>query len=449
MDKCWCGNKHLSEYSENYFKCDQCRTLVSKHDFHASIYDVENEEDDLYGKNYWEVSMTKEAGKNTLSEVVDMYLSERVVYWLKGVLKHVKLGGDIAEVGCGLGQLQYVLSRGGYSQKAFELSPDICKYMEEQLGLNTHCGPFVSKDNAYDGILAFDLFEHLLEPEEFLEDCAKSLREKGILCFQTPCYNADFSYAQMKAQIPKFQEQLKEEQHIYIFSREAITGILKKNGFTNIIFEPAFFGDDYDMFLFASKAEIPTNTEKEIDEYLNSVSNGRLLKAMITLFDEKAKLAEEYQVADRDRIVRLKQNEELENELTKCEADSANRLKSINELTELVKVKESESEARNEQIEELTRMVKDIETDRAARLQQLDEFSEMYKESERNRIAMVGQIEELTGLLQESEADRAARLEQITELTRLLQESEADRAARLDQINELTKIINESKEQKA
>lgn len=406
MKNCWCGNDEIKEYSASYYKCDKCHTLISKYDFRSAIYDIKDERNDLYGKNYWEVSMTKAAGKSTLSEVVDMYLTERVVYWLKHVLKYVKLGADVAEVGCGLGQLQYVLNRIGYSQKAFELSPDICKYMEKELGVITHCGPFVQQDNAYNGILAFDLFEHLTEPEEFLDGCAKSLREKGVLVFQTPSYDANKSYEDMMESSPKFEEQLKAEQHIYLYSRESISMMLEKYGFTNIIFEPAFFGDDYDMFLFASKEPIQINSENEIDDYLNSVPNGRLVKAMIKLFDEKRELVSKYQDADNDRTMRLEQNQKLEHLLQESEADRA---------------------ARQEQINELTRMLQESETDRVARQEQ---------------------IIELTRMLQESETDRVARLDQINELAKLLQESEADRAARLDQINELTRIINDSQEKK-
>ncbi len=444
MNKCWCGNEILNEYSLNYYKCDKCHTLISKHDFENTVYDVENEDDDLYGKNYWEVEMTKAAGKNTLSEVVDMYLTERAIYWLKHVLKYVKLGSDIAEVGCGLGQLQYVLSRGGYRQKAFELSPDICDYMEKQLGVNVHRGPFVPQDNAFDGILAFDLFEHLIEPDEFLEYCSRSLRENGVMCFQTPCYDAGISYEEMQAQKPKFEDQLKQEQHIYLYSRESITEIFKKHGFTNIIFEPAFFGDDYDMFLLASKEPIRANTEKEIDDYLNSTSNGRLLKAMITLFDEKKELLEQYQNADNDRTMREKNNEELEKLLKQSVADSEMRLENVDKLTQLLRERESDNAAKNEQIDELTKLLKESEADRAARLDQINELTKVLEESEADRAARLDQINELKKLLEESEADRAARLEQINELTRLLQESETDRAARFDQITELTRIINEA-----
>jgi len=46
MEKCYCGNTNLAEYSDKYWKCDVCRTLVSKYDFNNSIYHVNEEEKD-------------------------------------------------------------------------------------------------------------------------------------------------------------------------------------------------------------------------------------------------------------------------------------------------------------------------------------------------------------------------------------------------------------------
>ena len=446
MQRCWCGNVSLSEYSERYCKCSKCKTLVSKYNFQSHIYDIENEEQDLYGKNYWEVSMINAAGKSTLSEVIDMYLTERVIYWLKYVLKYVKLGASLAEVGCGLGQLQYVLNRLDYKQLAFELSPDICNYMESELKISTNSGSFVEKKNAYDAILAFDLFEHLMEPSEFLQACSNSLKENGVLCFQTPCYDSQLSYEEMQEVKSRFEEQLKAEQHIYLYSKESITNILEKYGFNNIYFEPAFFGDDYDMFLFASKMPIQVNSDKEIDDYLNAVDNGRLIKAMLTLFDKSNKLNEQYFAADNDRNVRLVQNEKLEKMLQESEADRVSRKEQIGELSRMLQESEADRVSRKEQIDELNRMLQESETDRVARKEQIDELSRMLQESEADRVARKEQIDELSRMLQESEADRVARKEQIDELSRMLQESELDRAARLDQIVKLTKMINEIKQ---
>lgn len=306
MKKCWCGNRDLKNYSDGYYQCDNCGTLISKTDFQDSLYNVEKEDEDLYGKQYWEVAMARVIGKNNLSEVVDLYLTERVLYWMKYVLKYIRLGSSVAEVGCGLGQLQFLLKHLQYNQLAFELSPYICKYMEDTLGIRTHCGSFVENKDAYDGILAFDLFEHLIEPLAFADQCANSLKEEGVLCLQTPCYDAGLTYEEMIKKKSRYQSQLRPEQHIYLYSRESITALLKKYGFEFIVFEPAFFGDDYDMFLFASRKPMQINSAEEIDKYLNSVPSGRLIKAMITLFDEKEKKEAECQSIDIERQKMLK-----------------------------------------------------------------------------------------------------------------------------------------------
>ncbi len=469
MKKCWCGNEDLHEYSDKYYVCDKCHTLLSKQDFENRIYDVENEEDDLYGKNYWEVSMTRAAGKNSLSEVVDMYLTERVIYWLKFILKYVKLGGAVAEVGCGLGQLQYVMRRLQYNQKAFELSNEICSYMERELRIKAYCDEFEADREAYDGILAFDLFEHLISPHEFLDNCSESLKENGVLCFQTPCYDPGLNYDEMKQKAPKFMEQLKYEQHIYLYSKQSMKEILNQHGFKYIEFEPAFFGDNYDMFFFASKQQLKQNSDEEIDAYLNGTENGRLVKAMITLFDENDKMEKLYEQADKDRNDRLNNINILEKRLEESESDRSNRLTEINEydrllkesnnnlveaqkkneqLSVLLQKSEKDREDRLNQINELTDMLKESDEDRQERLKQIEELSGMLSDSERDRQERLKQIEELSGMLSDSERDRQERAEQIDRLTAMLKESEADREARFVQIQELTKIIDDMKNQK-
>lgn len=443
MKKCWCGNDKLCDYSESYFKCNKCNTLISKRELETAIYNVQDEAKDLYGKNYWEVSMIKASGKSSISEIVDMYLTERVPYWLQYILKYVKLGSSVAEVGCGLGQLQYVMKRLGYNQLAYELSPDICNYIENNLGVKAHCGSMEEQRGKYDGILAFDLLEHLMDPLQFMEQCEKSLKETGVLCFQTPCYNPQFSYEEIKKIKGRFEEQLKSEQHIYLYSKESITELLRKFGFRHIIFEPAYFGDDYDMFLFASRSEIAINSQEEIDTFLNSAENGRLVKAILYVSEEKEKLFNEFQSANRDRIERLIQIEKLSAQLEKKEQDNEKRLKNINVLTGQLKESEIDRAARAEQIDILTNQLNEKNTSEAVYVEQIESLTRQLKESEADRSARAEQIDILTRQLKESETDRAARAEQIDVLTRQLKESEEDRSARLEQINVLTQMVNE------
>lgn len=296
MTQCWCGNRVSKKYSEHYYMCEKCHTLVSDVDFSEDMVYVENEEKDLYGKNYWEGLMCRLTGKKSLDEVIDYYLQERTLYWLQYLLKYRLPPASVAEIGAGIGQFSYLILRTGYEQMGFELSENICKYAEETLGVVMHKGDIGDISEKFDIIISFDLLEHIIDPSDFIERCKQHLKEDGIFCFQTPCYDYGLSYEEMKEKAPRFQNLLTEFQHINLFSRESAVKLLKEQGFNYINFEPAVFGDDYDMFVFASRVPMKQNTEEEINAYLDSIENGRLLKSMISLYkqvNEKQKVIEE------------------------------------------------------------------------------------------------------------------------------------------------------------
>lgn len=296
MQKCWCGNEVTKKYSEHYYVCEKCHTLVSDVDFSEEIVHVENEEEDLYGKNYWEKLMCKLTGKDSLDEVIDYYLQERTLYWIQYLLKYRLPKIEVAEIGAGIGQFSYLMKMVGYHQAGFELSKEICKFAEENLHVNMHQGDISDIDKKYDMIVSFDLLEHIVNPNDFMERCKNHLKDEGIFCFQTPCYNPDLSYEEMKEKAPRFQTLLTEFQHINLFSRKSAEKLLREHGFNYINFEPAVFGDDYDMFVFASRVPLKQNTEEEINQYLNSTENGRLIKSIISLYtqvNEKQKVIDE------------------------------------------------------------------------------------------------------------------------------------------------------------
>ena len=357
MDKCWCGNDKLDKYSEDYYLCGKCHTLVSKATFQNKIYSVSDEENDLYGKNYWEKVMTQEAGVESLDEIIDMYLCERVPYWLKHILKYIPLNSKVAEIGCGLGQLAYLMKQIGYDQTAYELSPYICKYVHEKLGINIFCKSFGEADELYDAVMAFDVVEHILEPEEFLKNCASHLVDGGILCLQTPCYDETLTYQEMCQQKPHFKNLLVKDQHVYLYSKESIKMILQSAGFNYIVFEHAYFGDDYDMFLFASKEPINMNSEEQIRNFYYSSESGRIIKSLVSLMDKSRITEKQFLEADSDRVKRKEQINSLTEKLKESEADRAARLEQINALTQMLKESEADRAARLEQINTLTQML--------------------------------------------------------------------------------------------
>lgn len=296
MQKCWCGKAVSQKYSEHYYVCNECHTLVSDVDFSKDVEHVENEDEDLYGKNYWEKLMCRLTGKSSLEEVIDYYLQERTLYWIQSLLKYSGGGIRVAEIGAGIGQFCYLMKRAGFKPTGFELSKEICNYAEETLNVDMYQGDIGEVSETFDMIVAFDLLEHIVDPDNFIKRCGKHLKADGIICLQTPCYNPDLSYEDMLEKAPRFQTHLTEFQHINLFSKKAAEKLLRRQGFNYINFEPAVFGDDYDMFVFASREPMKQYGEKEINEYLNSVESGRLIKSMCSLYqqvNEKQKVIEE------------------------------------------------------------------------------------------------------------------------------------------------------------
>ncbi len=447
MNKCYCGNDILSEYSPKYYRCNVCNTLVSKYDFSPDISQVTSEEEDLYGSNYWENVMVKEAGVKDIDELIDLYIPERATYWLKYCLQNLKLGTKVADVGCGLGQFSYMLKAAGFRPVPFELSPQICHYIEQRLGLETVCGELCTSHEKYHAIIAMDVFEHLMEPEKFLQDCIQRLEDNGILVLQMPCYDPECTYEEMLVKKPHFKNLLVEEQHVFLYSRDAIVKLLKKYEFTYVIFEPAFFGDDYDMFLFASKTPFCGNSTEEINGYLNSLPNGRIIKAILRLFDERNQETAKSRAINEERnkilhdidiLNQLVKDKELK--ASQFEEAAQERLRDMDKLTSDNDILKREADKRLADVERLTQENKILQSEadkRLADVERLTQENKILQSEADKRLADVEQLTEENKVLQQ-EADK--RLEDVKKLlseNEVLAQAASERLAIIERMNSM------------
>lgn len=377
--KCWCGNAQLTEYSPGYYKCEDCYTLISKHCFDNTSYEVKDEETSLYGKNYWSkyiLSMTK---LSSLDEVIDLYLRERTLYWLKTLLKYRLPPANTVEVGCGLGQFSYLLSHVGFSETAMELSQQICDYVKDQLNINMICGELHNLSGNADVIVANDVIEHIEDVNGFIDDINNRLDEQGLLVIQTPCYNETVSYEELLKTNGRFLEQLKVDQHVFIFSKKSICQLLKDYGFNNIYFEPAYFGDDYDMYFVASKAEVKINSVQIIDEYLNKQENGRIIKSLINLFDQVNVDKEQidfFQTASGERLRDVGKLTVMQNELQESVCKKEQELVTLQKRLDETGVA---AQARLHDVVMLQKRLEEIEGAAATRLQDVFTLTELVK----------------------------------------------------------------------
>jgi hypothetical protein len=102
----------------------------------------------------------------------------------------------------------------------------------------------------------------------------------------------------------RFQEQLKHEQHLYLFSHTSIRELFRRLGAEQIAFEPAMFAH-YDMFLAVSRVDLTAQPPESIAQALTATPRGRMVLALLDLDDAKRESDQRLAEAEADRIERL------------------------------------------------------------------------------------------------------------------------------------------------
>lgn len=385
---CWCGNSDFKSFGPKYGECKVCGTLVASNSLTDEQLTVHNDETDFYGKQYWTGHQAQSFGFPDISIRARNDLTERNLHWLKTLMKFRLAPSNVVEIGCAHGSFVALLRQVGYQAIGVEMSPWVVEFGRKTFAIPIEVGPVENLDipvGSLDAIALMDVIEHLPDPIATMRHCLDLLRPDGILLIQTPEFQEGMKYDDLLASKSPFLEQLKADEHLYLFSTRSITEFFSRMGADYIQFEPAIF-KHYDMFFVVSREPLSVNEPAEIESSLLYTPEGRLALALLDLRDRELSLADKLATSEADRQTRLEQ---------------------VNRLSELLREVEADRAARAEQIETLTSMVETSEADRAARAQQIDL---------------------LTAMLKESECDRAARGEQITTLTAMIKDADTARA---------------------
>jgi ubiquinone/menaquinone biosynthesis C-methylase UbiE len=126
--------------------------------------------------------------KNSLGKVA----GERPYYyafWERCLAKHLNPGDKVLEVACGPGYLvERLLKR--YDTYAMDLSLAALERTRKRTGatslLQATAESIPIKEGTFNAILAFDLIEHLPNPQNFIEAAHRLLKPNGLLILATP-----------------------------------------------------------------------------------------------------------------------------------------------------------------------------------------------------------------------------------------------------------------------
>lgn len=397
MRSCWCGAESLLAFSQEYSLCPECGTLISQQSLADDELLVRNDDTDFYGKQYWLGHQSGDLGFPDIYKRARNDLTERNLHWLKTLLKYRLPPAKVLELGCSHGSFVALLGQAGYDTSGVEMSPWVVEFGRKTFDAEIAVGPVENLEiplGSFDVVALMDVLEHLPDPMATMAHCLQLLKPDGLLLIQTPDFKKDMNYMALVETQDAFLEQLKADEHLYLFGKDSVTRLFQRLGAGYIQFESAIF-DQYDMFFAVSRAPFQVHTSAQVDSALSTEKNGRFGLALLDL---------------RERELDL---------LRRC----------VQMGVDLA--------ARDEQVETLTSWLKESEADRAARLEAIETLTAHLKESEANRVAQGDQIETLTSLIRQLEVDRATQGKQIVSLLAALKGAEEDRAARGKQMESL------------
>lgn len=139
--------------------------------------------------------------------------------------------GVLLEVGCGYGFFLEAAKKTNLIVTGIDISRDAVSYAKQHGGnarvLSLTPGSFPY--STFDGVVAFQLIEHLRNPSAFLRTVYNSIKPGGMVLFTTP---DEGGY--LKRILGVRWMGFRHREHLYFFSPRTITVLLTKAGFTDI-----------------------------------------------------------------------------------------------------------------------------------------------------------------------------------------------------------------------
>ncbi|WP_072016288.1 class I SAM-dependent methyltransferase [Leptolyngbya sp. KIOST-1] len=284
---------------------------------------VVNDDDvDFYGKQYWLNHQNQDLGFPDIFARTRNDLTERNLHWLKILMKYRLPSSDVLELGCSHGSFVALMQQAGYCAAGVEMSPWVVSFGKETFDVPIYLGPVENLDLAegsLDVIALMDVLEHLPDPEATLKHCSRLLKPDGFFLIQTPDFKEDLSYQTLRDNDSSFLEQLKADEHLFLFSQRSVSQLLNQIGFEHIHFEPAIFSG-YDMCFVAGRESFTVHSVDEREKSLLSNLSGRMVLALLDIRERELALTEQLTACDADRIDKLSQISNLSDWLKQTKA---------------------------------------------------------------------------------------------------------------------------------
>lgn len=158
------------------------------------------------------------------------------------VSRYLPVGARVLDVGCGTGLFVLETARRGYRCEGLEPSAMLARVGRETLGIavtNKDIYDF-RPDHKFEGIVIWDVLEHLYDPVAVLRRCAALMKDGGFLFAQVPHYRGvseSYKTILCRLGLRRSFKHFGFPWHVYSFDRTSLTYLMKQAGFEPLLFE--------------------------------------------------------------------------------------------------------------------------------------------------------------------------------------------------------------------
>lgn len=189
----------------------------------------------LYDKNYF--SNEQEATGYNDYLLWEKFIKKTAIKRLKLIEKYTNSIGNLLEIGCATGYFLEMALQRGWKVKGIEISQWAANIAMKKLGGNCIINSSIEKainsleNKKYDAIVAWDVIEHLSDPQNILKKICQLLTPNGLFAITTPDSSGLLSSLTGKFWL----NYRKVPEHIYFFDKNSISQLLSQLGFTIIL----------------------------------------------------------------------------------------------------------------------------------------------------------------------------------------------------------------------
>jgi 2-polyprenyl-3-methyl-5-hydroxy-6-metoxy-1,4-benzoquinol methylase len=161
------------------------------------------------------------------------------------ILRHVRPGQRVLDVGCGAGRLAKHLSLLGAEVVGVERQPEAAalarQYCKRVIERDLDSQHLLASDDVFDVMVFADVLEHLAEPDALLQRLAGNLATNGIVLISVP--NIAYYKIRLKLLRGDFQYEpsgIMDRSHLRFFTRRTSIQLLRDGGFTPTLIDAAY-----------------------------------------------------------------------------------------------------------------------------------------------------------------------------------------------------------------